>query len=94
MTLLTFGRIVKLHMEQYTSARLDRIYVFKHQLSLFRNCSIIPVSFLDHSLVVCSLSLNSVLTGILIPIYYLMIILRTCLDTFGIFLPGIAAMCR
>ena len=41
-------------------ARLDRFYGFKHQFSLFRNCSITPVGFSDHSLVVCSFSLNSV----------------------------------
>ena len=41
-------------------ARLDRFYGFKHQRSIFRNCSIIPVGFSDHSLVVCSFSLNSV----------------------------------
>lgn len=34
-------------------ARLDRFYGFSHQLNLFRDCSIIPVSFSDHSLVQC-----------------------------------------
>jgi len=34
-------------------ARFDRFYGFKHQLSMFRECSIVPVSFSDHSLVKC-----------------------------------------
>lgn len=41
-------------------ARLDRFYGFKHQLSLFRSCSIIPDGFSDRSLVFWSLSLRSV----------------------------------
>ena len=45
---------------QLSLARLDRFYVFKYHLSLFRNCSIIPVGFSYHSLVFCSLSLSSV----------------------------------
>ncbi|KAL2076997.1 hypothetical protein ACEWY4_027414 [Coilia grayii] len=40
-------------------ARLDRFYGFKHQLSS-RSCSIIPVGFSDHSLVVCCLSFRFV----------------------------------
>lgn len=41
-------------------ARLDRFYGFSHQLNLFRDCSIIPVSFSDHSLVQCFLTLGSI----------------------------------
>lgn len=41
-------------------ARLDRFYGFRHQLSLFKKCAIIPVGFSDHSLVSCSLFLESV----------------------------------
>jgi len=39
---------------------LDRFYGFGHQLNLFRDCSIIPVSFSDHSLVQCFVTLGSV----------------------------------
>lgn len=41
-------------------ARLDRFYGFKHHLSLFKKCSIIPVGFSDHSLVFCTVLLESV----------------------------------
>lgn len=41
-------------------ARLDRVYCFKHHLNMFKSCDITPVSFSDHSLVVCSVFLNSV----------------------------------
>jgi len=41
-------------------ARLDRFYGFGHQLNIFRDCSIIPVSFSDHSLVQCFVTLGSV----------------------------------
>ncbi|XDV33218.1 hypothetical protein PO909_003724 [Leuciscus waleckii] len=41
-------------------ARLDRFYGLSHQLNLFRDCSIIPVSFSDHSLVQCFLTLGSI----------------------------------
>lgn len=40
-------------------ARLDRFYSFKHQLSMFKNCFITPVGFSDHSLVICTVTLNS-----------------------------------
>lgn len=41
-------------------ARLDRFYCFKHHLSTFKNCFIIPVGFSDHSLVICTVTLHSV----------------------------------
>lgn len=37
-------------------ARLDRFYCFKHQLNLFRSCSICPVGLSDHSLLQCAVS--------------------------------------
>lgn len=40
-------------------ARLDRFYGFKHQLSLFKKSSIMPVGFSDHSLFFCSLFIKS-----------------------------------
>lgn len=39
-------------------ARLDRFYTFKHHLSFFRGCSIIPVGFSDHSMVQCVFTLG------------------------------------
>ncbi len=41
-------------------ARLDRFYGFSHQLNIFRDCFIVPVSFSDHSLVQCFLTLGSI----------------------------------
>lgn len=41
------------HDNQISLARLDRFYVFKHQLSMFRECMIITVCVSDHSLVRC-----------------------------------------
>ena len=41
-------------------ARLDRIYCFKHHFSVFKTCSISPVHFSDHSLVICSASIAKV----------------------------------
>ncbi len=41
-------------------ARLDRFYFFKHHLSIFKNCFITPVGFSDHSLVIGTVTLNSV----------------------------------
>lgn len=38
-------------------ARLDRLYSFKHHLSIFKNCRIIPVGVSDNSLVKCELFL-------------------------------------
>ncbi len=40
-------------------ARLDRFYGYRHQLNLFKECSIIPVGFSDHSLVKCSVTMGS-----------------------------------
>ncbi len=41
-------------------ARLDRFYCFKHHLNIFKNCFITPVGFSDHSLVIGTVTLNSV----------------------------------
>jgi exonuclease III len=41
-------------------ARLDRIYVFKHHLSVLKRCAITPLSFSDHSMVLCSVLINSI----------------------------------
>lgn len=41
------------HENQLSLARLDRFYGFKHQLSMFRECSISPGCFSDHSLIKC-----------------------------------------
>lgn len=48
------------HNNMLSLARLDRFYGFSHQLNLFRECTIIPVSFSDHSLVQCFLTLGSI----------------------------------
>ena len=34
-------------------ARLDRVYVFKHNFNIFRMCKMIPTGFSDHSLLIC-----------------------------------------
>lgn len=41
-------------------ARLDRFYVFKHHCNIVKKCLITPVSFSDHSMVLCSVFLNSI----------------------------------
>ncbi|XDV12372.1 hypothetical protein PO909_001067 [Leuciscus waleckii] len=41
-------------------ARLDRFYGFKHQLNFFKDCSICPVGFSDHSLVKCEIFFDCV----------------------------------
>lgn len=41
-------------------ARLDRFYVFKHHCNIVRRCLITPLSFSDHSMVQCSVFLNSI----------------------------------
>jgi len=41
-------------------ARLDRFYGFKHQLGMFRSCSISPVSFSDHHMVLGFFFLNQI----------------------------------
>lgn len=48
------------HDGQVSLARLDRFYGFKHQSSMFRECSIIPVCFSDHNLVKCVMAKNFV----------------------------------
>lgn len=39
---------------------LERLYCFKHHLSIFKECLIIPVSLSDHSLVQCTVTLSSI----------------------------------
>lgn len=41
-------------------ARLDKLYVFKHHLSIFKRCFISPVGFSDHCLIGYVSSMNSV----------------------------------
>lgn len=41
------------HDNQILLARLDRFYGFKHHVSMFRECSILPVCFSDHRLIKC-----------------------------------------
>lgn len=41
-------------------ARLDRVYVFKHHCNIMRKCFITPLCFSDHSMVQCSVFLNSI----------------------------------
>ena len=41
-------------------ARLDRVYVFSHQISSLKSCRIFPVSFSDHSAVICCASLTPI----------------------------------
>lgn len=41
------------HDNLLSLARLDRFYGYRHQSNLFRECSIFPVGFSDHSLVKC-----------------------------------------
>ncbi len=47
------------HENVLSLARLDRFYGYRHQLNLFKECSIIPVGFSDHSLVKCSVTMGS-----------------------------------
>lgn len=63
-------RFFNRHRRQYTwshskdnhlsLARLDRIYSFKHDLSIFKDCQITPVGFSDHCLVHCSAFIKNV----------------------------------
>ena len=56
------------HKRQYTwthcrgnlisMARLDRFYCFKHNLNIFRKCSILPVGFTDHAMVACNVFIS------------------------------------
>ena len=39
-------------------ARLDRFYCFKHNLNIFRKCSILPVGFTDHAMVACNVFIS------------------------------------
>ncbi len=58
------------HVRQYTwvhmrdnmasLARLDRLYGFKYQMNIFKNCSIVPIGFSDHSMVQSGFILNSI----------------------------------
>ncbi len=41
-------------------ARLDRLYGFKYQMNIFKNCSIVPIGFSDHSMVQSGFILNSI----------------------------------
>ncbi|KAL2076888.1 hypothetical protein ACEWY4_027518 [Coilia grayii] len=62
-------RIFHLEQRQYTwahscnnslsLARLDRFYSYKHHLSFYKNCCILPVGFSDHCMVLCNMSLVS-----------------------------------
>ena len=38
--------------------RLDQFYCFKHNLNIFRKCSILPVGFTDHAMVVCNIFIS------------------------------------
>lgn len=67
MSLVIFGglfmrRVIVTHIRDkvVSLARLDRLYCFKHQTNVFRNCCITPVSSSDHCIVQCSLFLRSV----------------------------------
>ena len=40
-------------------ARLDRLYCFKHHFSIFKRCSICPVGFSDHSMVLCEVFIKN-----------------------------------
>ena len=40
-------------------ARLDRIYVYKHHLNLFKECHILPTGFSDHCAVICKASVKA-----------------------------------
>ncbi|TWW59346.1 Transposon TX1 uncharacterized 149 kDa protein ORF 2 [Takifugu flavidus] len=44
-------------------ARLDRLYCFKHHLSIFKNCHIVPVGVSDHSLLKCEFFIQNVKTS-------------------------------
>lgn len=48
------------HDNVVSLARLDRFYGFKHQLSIFTNCVILPVCFSHHQMVLVSFLLNHV----------------------------------
>uniref|UniRef100_A0A3B4TQD0 Reverse transcriptase domain-containing protein n=1 Tax=Seriola dumerili TaxID=41447 RepID=A0A3B4TQD0_SERDU len=41
-------------------ARLDRFYCFRHHFNVFKGCTISPVGFSDHSLLIASVFINNV----------------------------------
>ena len=44
-----------------SSARLDRMYCFKHHFNVFKNCTIMPAGFTDHSLLLSHVFFRNVL---------------------------------
>lgn len=51
---------VHCHENSLSLARLDRLYSVRHYLNVYKSCSIIPIGFSDHSMVVATLSIKSV----------------------------------
>ena len=49
-----------LRESRISSARLDRIYCFKHHFNIYKSCTIIPAVFTDHSLVLCQVFIRNV----------------------------------
>uniref|UniRef100_A0A3Q3EUV6 Reverse transcriptase domain-containing protein n=1 Tax=Labrus bergylta TaxID=56723 RepID=A0A3Q3EUV6_9LABR len=50
-----------LRESRISSARLDRIYCFKHHFNIFKMCSIVPAGFTDHSLLLCNVFIQNIL---------------------------------
>lgn len=53
------------HCRDYTRslARLNRFHCFKHPLSVFKSCQIIPVGLSNHSLVHCAVFIQNIKTS-------------------------------
>lgn len=51
----------RLSEDRISSARLNRFHCFKHHFSVFRGCKIMPVGFMDNSLVLREVTIKKIL---------------------------------